>query len=77
MKPRHPNIDLVLERGEELALTVECPNETCAALPGAPCQPYTHWVRVRDALYELPQPDRQAAMLVDNQPPELAESPKT
>ena len=57
MKAR--DIDLTLERGEDLALTVECPNEACAALPGARCHPYTHWVRVRDALIALPRPVEQ------------------
>lgn len=53
------NIDLDQDAGEELALTVMCPNEQCAAPPGEICRPYTHWVRVRWALLSLPRPVEQ------------------
>lgn len=49
--------DVDLEEGEALALTVECP--TCSASPAVACTPYTHWVRVRDALRALPRPVQQ------------------
>jgi hypothetical protein len=48
-------IDLDAE-GETIALTVACPNKSCAAPPGEICRPYTHWIRVRQALLALPHP---------------------
>ena len=48
------NIDLA--EGETIALTVACPNKSCAAPSGEICRPYTHWVRVRRALLALPHP---------------------
>jgi hypothetical protein len=56
---RSRNIDLSLEGGEQLALTVTCPNDRCAAKPGEICRPYTHWIRVRRALLSLPRPIEQ------------------
>ena len=54
MKPR---IDLFAEGiGEQLALTVTCPTKECAAAVSEVCRPYTHWVRVLDAVFALPRP---------------------
>ena len=39
LRPRPRNIDLSLEGGEQLALSIACPNETCAAKLGEICQP--------------------------------------
>lgn len=47
------------ELGEQLALTVTCPNPQCAAAIDQSCQPYTHWVRVRRALFAWPAPVEQ------------------
>ena len=42
--------------GEQLALTVTCPNKACAAVVDESCRPSTHWVRVVRALRSLPRP---------------------
>jgi hypothetical protein len=47
------------EVGEQLALTVTCPNPQCAAAIDESCRPYTHWVRVRRALLSWPAPVEQ------------------
>ena len=70
-KPRSPStqraLDILVE-GEALALDITCPNEHCAATPGQICRPYTHWVRVRDALLALPREERCRVMLLAADP---------
>ena len=48
--PTQERVRFMLAHGEELALFVKCSNKACAAEKGQPCTPYTHFIRVRDAI---------------------------